>query len=88
MESLFICEVFIEKPHNKERHGNLFNSLKEVTNFKNKFLNQKFIGNKLHGYISKIHPATINTVLEALKDPNTTSLVDYGVILEEFTVTK
>ena len=82
----YLCEVFIEKPHGTEEHGNFFKSFKEASEFKNKFLNKKFIGKKLHGYISKITPKDIDNTLSILADRCNFGFHKPGKVLEVFEV--
>lgn len=82
----YLCEVFIEKPHVIENHGNFFKSFKEASEFKNKFLNKKFIGKKLYGYISKITPKDIDSTLSILADSCNYGFYKPGKVLEVFEV--
>lgn len=82
----YLCEVFIEKPHVTEEHGNFFKSFKEASAFKNKFLNRKFIGKRLHGYISKVTPKDVDNTLSILADRCNFGFYKPGKVLEIFEV--
>ena len=83
-KTTYLCEVFIEKPHGTEEHGNFFKSFKEASEFKNKFLNKKFIGKKLYGYISKITPKDVDSTLTILADSCNYGFYKPGKVLEVF----
>lgn len=82
----YLCEVFIEKPHSTEEHGNFFRSFKEASAFKNKFIKRKFIGKRLHGYISKVTPKDVDNTLSILADRGNFGFYKPGKVLEVFEV--
>ena len=84
----YLCEVFIEKPHVIENHGNFFKSFKEASEFKNKLLNKKFKGKKLYGYISKVTPEDVDSTLSILADSCNFGFHKPGTVLEIFEVKK
>jgi hypothetical protein len=87
-EITYLCEVFIEKPHVIETHGNFFRSFKDASKFKNKFLTKKFNGRRLYGYISKINQNQIDSTLDILADSCNFGFYKPGTVLEIFEVKK
>lgn len=84
----YICHIKIVTSNHVEYKGNIFQTLKEVNQFKNYFLNKKLYFKNLEGFISQIPIDKEDKVFECLKNNDYAGVKKAGIVLEEFKMTK